>query len=42
MPAVITEEKIIVLSNKFFPAPPEIDLEDIDLIIYFSELGSEP
>jgi hypothetical protein len=42
MPAVIAEEKIIVLNNKFFPAPPEADLEDIDLTIYFPELGSEP
>jgi hypothetical protein len=41
MPAVTAEEKIIVLSNKFFPAQPEADLEDIDLIIYFPELGSE-
>jgi hypothetical protein len=42
MPAVTTEEKIIILSNKFFPAPPEADLKNIDLIIYFPELGSEP
>jgi hypothetical protein len=42
MLAVIVEEKIIVLSNKFFFAPPEADLEDIDLVIYFLELGSEP
>jgi hypothetical protein len=42
MPAVIIEEKIIVLNNKFFPAPPETDLENINLIIYFPELGSEP
>jgi hypothetical protein len=42
MPAVITEKKIIVLNNKFFPAPPEADLKNINLVIYFPELGSEP
>jgi hypothetical protein len=42
MPAVIIEKKIIILNNKFFPAPPEADLKNIELIIYFPELGSEP
>jgi hypothetical protein len=42
MPVVTAEEKIIVLNNKFFPAPPEADLKNIDFIIYFPELGSEP
>jgi hypothetical protein len=42
MPAVIAEKKIIILNNKFFPALSEADLENIDLAIYFSELGSEP
>jgi hypothetical protein len=41
-PAVTAEKKIIILNNKFFPAPPETDLENINLIIYFQELGSEP
>jgi hypothetical protein len=42
MPAVTTEEKIIILNNKFFPVPPKADLKNINLIIYFPELGSEP
>jgi hypothetical protein len=42
MPAVTAEEKIIILNNKFFPTSPEADLEDIDLVIYSPELGSEP
>jgi hypothetical protein len=42
MPAVIAEKKIIILNNKFFPVLSETDLKDIDLAIYFSELGSEP
>jgi hypothetical protein len=42
IPAVTAEEKVIALSNKFFPAPPETDLEDIDLVIHPQELGSEP
>jgi hypothetical protein len=41
MPAVTVEKKIIILNNKFFSVLSEIDLEDIDLAIYFSELGSE-
>jgi hypothetical protein len=41
MPAVTAEKKIIVLNNKFFPAPPDADLKNIDLIIYSPELGSE-
>jgi hypothetical protein len=42
MPAVTAEKKIIILNNKFFPALPEADLENIDLAIYPPELGSEP
>jgi hypothetical protein len=42
MPAVTAEKKIIILNNKFFPVLSEIDLKNIDLAIYFPELGSEP
>jgi hypothetical protein len=42
MPAVIAEEKVIILNNKLFPAPPKTDLKNINLVIYFPELGSEP
>jgi hypothetical protein len=42
MPAVIIEEKIIILNNKFFPVLSEVDLKNIDLAIYSPELGSEP
>jgi hypothetical protein len=41
MPAVTAKKKIIILNNKFFSAPPETDRKNIDLIIYFPELGSE-
>jgi hypothetical protein len=40
--AVIAEKKYIILNNKNFPSLSETDLENINLIIYFPELGSEP
>jgi hypothetical protein len=42
MPAVIAEKKIIILNNKIFSVLSEVDLKNIDLAIYFPELGSEP
>jgi hypothetical protein len=41
-PAVTAEEKVEALSRKFFPAPPEAELQDIDLTIRPRELASDP